>query len=255
MITSGIMFVVTLSNLVCTFILLLDTLLYNESMYTDFELNNFYRLFLCSLCLFVLNCFTDDAVDAGLKPDLKKQEEDENLLDKNLEKEAKISPRIYSSFLSKLTYYWFIEFFKTAAKRRSILFSDIWDLEDNMKIEPVTGRFDKELNKEMDYIKKLQENSSKPIRFKSFNAMKVVNRVYGRRILSVSFLKLMNDLITFSSPILLNLMIAFISNTNEPKWHGLLIVIAFVFTSILKNFLTSFYNVNAFCIALNFRSR
>jgi hypothetical protein len=63
--------------------------------------------------------------------------------------------------------------------------------------------------------------SNKKMSFGCLNLVKVMIRVHGKRFLRVSFLRFMSDLITFTNPILLNLMILFIKNTQEPKWHGI----------------------------------
>lgn len=49
-------------------------------------------------------------------------------------------------------------------------------------------------------------------------------------------------------------MINFVSDPNEPKWHGILIVLGFIVTSFLDCCLSSFYNVQVFRTALNLRS-
>ena len=200
------MFVVSLLQLVCSFVLLLDTMLYNRSMYEEFEVNNIYRIFLCSLCLFVMNCFTDDPVNAGLKPGPK---DSENLLhnmetstDGKIPAEPKVSPRVYSSFLSHITFYWYSEFFKIT-KTKPVEFDDIWQLEDDMKIDLVSKRFNSEYDKELENIEKFNQNSSKKIQYNSWSTMKVGYRTYRNRILFCSLLRFLNDVIAFVKPVLL----------------------------------------------------
>lgn len=247
---------------VSSLVLLLDASLYNGSMYSDFEANNVYRIFLCSAGLLVLSCFADDAVDAGLRP-APKIEDDDTLLnntddshssDSSKEEAANVSPRVYSSFLSQITFYWFMEFFKTASKKKTIHFNDIWQLEDDMRMETVSERFNREFVKEMQNVDRRNRESSKTVKYSSWNSLKVAYRAYGSEILVANFLKLINDFVTFLSPVLLSFMIKFISDPNEKKWHGILLIIGFICTSLLNNITISFYSVKAFRIAVNLKS-
>ena len=262
-ITSGLIFVANLIVSSTSLVLLLDALLYNGSMYSDFETNNVYRICLCSASLLVLSCFADDAFDAGLRP-LPKIEDDDTLLNNtddstssfssSDEEKANVSPRVYSSFLSQITFFWFMQFFKATSKKKSIHFSDIWDLEDDMKMENVSERFNKEFAKELEYIERQNQTSTKKVKYTSWNSMKVACRAYGREILIANFLKLINDFITFLGPVMLSFMIQFISNPEEKKWHGILLIVGFVSTSILSNISSSFYTVRVFRIAVNLKS-
>lgn len=259
-ITSGPIFVANLILSSSAMVLLLDALLYNGPMYTAFERDNVYRTFFCSASLFVLTCFADDAVDAGLRPP-PQVEDDETLLNNTDEsasseekKTANVAPRVYSSFLSRITFFWFMQFFRATSKKRSIHFSDIWDLEDDMKMETQSERYNREFTKEMQRIDRLNQTSTKKIKYTSWSTLKVAYRAYGNEILIANFLKLINDFITFLSPVLLSFMIKFISDPEEKKWHGILLVIAFVSTSVLNNISSSFYTVKVFRVAVNLKS-
>lgn len=104
------MFTITFLSSVCFGILLLDSLLYNETMYSDFEQDNFYRTFIAAIVLFAMSWWTDDAVEAGLKPSYEEEallnniESDENEYEDQVK--AKVSPRVYSSFIKKITFWW-----------------------------------------------------------------------------------------------------------------------------------------------------
>lgn len=107
-ITSGITFIVNLLLTISSTILLLDVLSYNSEMYADFERQNIYCNSLGVYALLLISCFADGAVEAGLRPankhatkTSKKKNEKEELKDIDL-----TSPRKYSSFLSRITFFW-----------------------------------------------------------------------------------------------------------------------------------------------------
>ena len=253
-ISSGINFFVTFLSATCSFILLLDTLLYNKPAYSDFEISNINRLFLCNLCLFVLSCFTDDAIDAGLKP----SENGESLLDNfetnEIENEkVKISPKQYSSFISRISFYWYFNLVNLASKRE-LKINEIYEVEDDMQIDLVIKKFDRAFNKELEHIEKLNQNLSKKIKFSLKNTLKVIWRAQGFNILFLVVLKTMADLSIFLQPLLLNFMINFVNNPNEQKWHGVLILIGFVFSIMLKTLFSQHQNMRSFAIAINLKT-
>lgn len=253
------MFVATLLEVVCSLVLLLDTNLYNASMYKEFEANNIYRIFLCSLGLFTLSCFKDDPVDAGLKPGPKDDENLLHIMETNKEEynkiiRSKVSPRVYSSFLSHITFYWFSDFFEISKDRKTIHYTDIWELEDDLKIEGVVEKFNQEYLEEVKNIEFQNRNSTLKIKYNSYNTIKIFWRAYGNRLLYSSFIKLLMDIITFASPFLLSFMINFVSDINSPKWHGIFIVIGFAISSFLKNIFYCSYSTKIFAISMNLKS-
>lgn len=148
----------------------------------------------------------------------------------------------------------FSDFFAFSKRKKTIDFTDIWDLEDDMKIELVCKKFDKELDREMDYVRNRNENLDKKDKFNSWNTLKVFLRTCGVELFVASSLKLLADLIAMSNPLLIEMMINFISDKNEYKFHGIFIILGFFSAAILQNFFTVAYNVRSFRAALNLRS-
>ena len=253
-ITSGCVFVASLVLSICSLVTLLDSRLYNSAMYSDFEVTNFYQIALCSVGLFVFNCFADDAIDAGLKPRpqaTKPKDDDSVLLNhmKNSDKsedssescERNVSPRVYSSFLSRITFFWFTEFFKTISKKKTIDHTDLWELEDDMKMETISEQFNREFVNEMKYVEQRNQTSKSPVKFNSWNTIRLACRFRGKAILLLQLMRLICDCMTFVRPILLSFMIRFISDPNEKRWHGILLVIGFVVCTIFEKIVDQTY--------------
>ena len=254
-ITSGIIFSVLLLNTTCSFVLLLDILLYNSSMYSEPETNNIYRIFLCNFCLFVLSCFTDDSVEAGLKPN----EDDKNLLDeigtKNKtteDNEADISPKLSSSFISNITFYWYTKLVKKAFKRE-LKINEIYNLEDGMKTNTVVEEFNKQFYKEVNHIEKLNEKLNTKRKFDSISLLKVIWRTCGFQLLIIILLRTIGDIAGFLTPVLLYLVMDFIKS-DQPKWHGVFFIIGFILSTLLNSIFTNLVNLNSFEVAINLRT-
>lgn len=248
------MFVANLILTSSSLLLLLDaSLLYNSPMYSDFEVTNLYRIAFCSASLFVFSCFADDAIDAGLRPPAhtaKTKSKDDALLllnhmddsaDSNDSKERNVSPRVYSSFLSRITFFWFTEFFRTISKKKTLDYNDLWELEDHMKMDSISEQFNKAFAKEMAYVERRNQSSASTVKFNSWNLIRLVCRFRGKAILLLQFMKLVSESMTFLRPILLSFMIRFISDPNEKKWHGILLVVAFVGSSVFEKIFDQFY--------------
>ena len=246
-ITSGCMFLADLIVSVCSLVILLDALLYNGAMYSDFEVNNAYLIGFCSAILFILSCFADDAVDAGLKPpqtaktDKNGQLNQPNGFIPSDSKPVNVSPRVYSSFLSQITFFWFIEFFKILEKKKTLEHSDLWELDESLKMENVARRFDRGFAEEMQCIK-LNQNSTKRRHFTVWNMIRLAWRFCGKEVLVNNLLLLVSKSLMFLRPIQMGFLIKFISDPDEKRWHGILLVGGFVGCSIFKNIFDSFYH-------------
>lgn len=168
--------------------------------------------------------------------------------------ESKISPKLYSSFLKKITFYWFINFFRLVKKKKTINLDDLWDLEDDMKIQLISNKFNQELFKEKNRIRQHNKLSDKKLIFSDLNLIKVIWKVLKIQFLISFFLKILNDFITFTFPILLSLMINFISNNTEFKWHGYIYCLLFLISSFLKYFTATFQTALIYKVAFNLRT-
>ena len=260
-ITSGSVFIITFFNALCSTVLLLDASFYNTSMYADIEISNIQRIFLCNLCLFIFACITDNPIDAGLKPSFSNKKstktDKKSLIDNadfDEENEMKLSPKPYASFISKLCFFWLNSFF-VRSSGRILQFNDIYDLEDENKINSYSSKFNENFYKEVERIEKLNHNSkSKKVKLTSLTMVKIVFKTFGVQLLIANIFKFSTDSMNFVIPILLSAMIRFITDTESPKWHGALIAIGFVVTTMMRNIIMSVYNLRIFRIGMLIRS-
>lgn len=224
-------------------------------MYNDFEKNNVNRIFLCNICLFFLSWFTDDPLTAGLKPSPSSDEINLDHSETNEKEEnSPVSPNQYSSFISRITYFYHTKLVQKLVKNEFKI-NDLYEVDDNLKVNPAIKKFNYEFYKELENIKKLNHNSSfKKYKYDTISTLKVIWRSQGKNIMKLVILKTIGDLIIFCSPLLLNYMIEFIKDSNEPKWHGIVIVIGFVFSSILNRIFSNINNMDSFAIAINLRT-
>lgn len=246
MITSGILFFSTFLLSACSSLVFLDSILYNQSTYSDFEAGNNLRSFLCSLCLFLLSWFTDDPVAAGLRP----SENGETLLD-NIEEQdgeepevkSPVSPLNYSSFISKITFSWYIDLVRKAAKKE-LKFEEIYDVPSEMEIKKNIHRFTVQYQEELERIEKHnQKNPDKKKKYGQLTSLKLIWRNQGANILCLALINFLADVFLFFQPLLLGFMIDYIKEEDRPKWQGIPIVVGFVITGILTSILNSLQGI------------
>lgn len=244
MITSGIVFTLTFLLTICTGILFLDTILYNESMYHDFERKSIFRNFLCSFGLFLLSCFADDAEDAGIKA------KEENLT----HGQAPISPKEYSSFISKVTYFYFTNVIKSTCEKE-IKPENIFELPENIKVKNVTKNFTDIYYEEVERIKRRnRKEGDKQIKFNYISLLKVMWLASWHQILLFFFIDFVITLLIYPKPIILDWLITFISDPNEPIWHSIFIVIIFVTILFFKVIIANEYNQIATSLRFNLKT-
>lgn len=253
-ITSGILFFSTALFTVCSFLVFLDSAF--DPMYSDFETTNIFRIFLCNLCLFFLSWFTDDPVDAGLKP----REDDETTSEKTEGhekekfKEPPPCPHDYSSFISKVTFTWIISLLRKAANRELKL-EEIYQVRNDIKIGPNIKRFNAHFEDELKRIEmQNQRNPAKKKKFSISNTLHLIWRNQKFNIICLVIFKISADVIIFSQPLLLSFMIDFIRDENSVQWQGMLIVFGFILTSTLKTIFTNVQSLSAFAVAMNLRT-
>lgn len=239
-ITSGTMFILTLLLTTTSGILLIDSIL-NPEMYKEFEKQNFNRQFLCIISLFFLICFIDDPIDAGLKPNKKNLKTLIENIDVQPESiNGSIPPKAYSSFLSKITFYWYTKFIKFAYKEE-IKLTDIYELDEHLKIDNASEKFNEKYFQELKKIELHNSKHKKKAKLNSWRAMKVILRTYGLEFFILSFVNILYDFLNFASPFLLSSMINYINDANSTNWHGYLIAFGFLITSLLKNVILNNY--------------
>lgn len=205
-----------------------------------------YCIFFGLVCLvFFLNCFAD--VDPR---------------ESKFEKQEKPCPEMQSSFLSRILFAWF-DRMALLGYRKPLETKDLWDMryEDSSRV--VSPAFQKHWNKLLGkssggdkakvspnatYSK--EKESSEKIEFTATaNKQKTdasilmpLIKAFGGTFFMGSFLKLIQDLLTFVNPQLLSLSISFVTS-DEPMWKGIIYAISlFVVAAVQTLMLGQYFN-------------
>ena len=143
--------------------------------------------------------------------------------------------------------------FIQVAARRPIELSDIWEVEDNLKVENASKEFNEHYYRELHRIERLNRNSEKKRKFNIWSSLRVIRRTYGWEYLGLCFVKFIFDLLNFVAPKLLSQLINFVKH-DQPIWQGCFIIFGLILSNSLKNILINYYFENTVGLGIRIRS-
>uniref|UniRef100_A0A336K4Z6 ABC-type glutathione-S-conjugate transporter n=1 Tax=Culicoides sonorensis TaxID=179676 RepID=A0A336K4Z6_CULSO len=217
-----------------------------KNVWIEYEHLSYYSF--CSLVflVFFLNCFAD------IQP---------NFNQKN------ICPEVFSSFVARLWFSWFDKMAllgynksletkdlwtirtEDSSKEVSMVFQNYW--KDALEKARKKNMFNASYSKQKGSKDNINIISSKPIADASI--LMPLIRAFGRTFLIGSFLKLLQDLLTFVNPHLLNLSINFVTS-DEPMWKGIMYAITMFAVATLQTLLLGQYFFKIMIVGLRVRT-
>lgn len=131
--------------------------------------------------------------------------------------------------------------------KRPLVEQDMYNLEKANATKNILSQFDKELDRirTKEIIKQIQSRSSSdeyelPMADKvqvKINIVTLVMRLYWKQLMGAAILKFVSSCLTLVNPLVLDYVITFMSNMDEPLWHGILYASLMLFTPMLESIL------------------
>lgn len=222
-----------------------------DSSFDDYQYYSFVLFFASSAVMVFLNCFVDKEPRQTKYP-----------------VPDKPCPELGASFLSKLFFQWFDKFIWLGYKK-PLENSDLWTMKPEDTSTEVTPLFMKYWNQSMaKYSQTEQTTATSTATFKKSSAsvnfvnqkskkqasiMPALIKAFGGTFLFGSFLKLVQDVLTFASPQILKLLINFVGS-DEPDWRGYLYAgLLFGIASTQTLFLAQYFH-RMFLVGLRIRT-
>lgn len=84
--------------------------------------------------------------------------------------------------------------------------------------------------------------------------LRALNRAFGVEYYSLGILKLFADLLGFTSPILLNYLVAYIENQNEPFYHGYIYACGLMLSTLLTTLFSTQFDYRIQVVGLKVRA-
>ncbi|XP_072760187.1 multidrug resistance-associated protein 1 isoform X6 [Anoplolepis gracilipes] len=173
-------------------------------------------------------------------------------------------PEQGSSFPSRILFAWF-DALAWKGFRKPLETSDLWSMNPEDMATEIVPKFDKYWNKnliktdEVENTKASFRKASGQVDFNGSRKKKVASilppicKAFGATFLFGAFLKLIQDIMTFFSPQLLKLLIAFIEGEEE-MWKGYFYSVLLLLTAILQTLILSQYFHRMFLVGLRIRT-
>ena len=128
--------------------------------------------------------------------------------------------------------------------RKPLTKDDMWSLNKKNQTAENANKLERTMNK-------MNGNGKKNDKFNG--VLMPLVKTYWVALIFLAFLKLVVSLIIFVNPIVLNLLISFISN-DEPQWRGYFYCGILFFSSMFESLLTSQYEIQIQILGMNVRS-
>ncbi|KAK8766469.1 hypothetical protein V5799_006750 [Amblyomma americanum] len=187
---------------------------------------------------FLLSCFADTPQDISPKM------------------AAKQCPEARASFLSRLLFWWF-NGMAILGFMRPLQMYQMWFLDESNQTakisEDFSYHFEKEKQKRGAVLSKKPDADGRRPLVSMIGIMTPLFRTYWLELTLVALVKLVASVLTFVGPLVLDMLIAFVSS-NDPLWRGLLFAFTMFFSAMLESILNGQYDYRIYVISMRMRS-
>ncbi|XP_012271250.1 multidrug resistance-associated protein 1 isoform X2 [Orussus abietinus] len=175
-------------------------------------------------------------------------------------------PEQSSSFPSRVLFAWF-DAMAWKGSRKPLETTDLWSMNPEDTASEIVPKFDKYWNKSVKAAEIVQgtkasfRKSSGQVDFNGGRKKKVASvlpplcKAFGPTFIFGSLLKLFQDILTFVSPQILELLINFVNNSSkEPIWKGCVYAALLLLTATVQTLILSQYFARMFLVGLRMRT-
>lgn len=155
------------------------------------------------------------------------------------------------SVISCATFWWVNSLMLKGSKLQLRYADDLFDLPDHMSTRKIDENFQETLHR----MRHLETSNNALLTHPSkFSLLTGLNRTFGWSYYSLGILKFFGDCLAFSGPILLNLLVTYMTSTSEPEWHGYLYVGCLFLSTFLNALISTHFNYLISVVGLKVRA-
>nr|XP_027211385.1 canalicular multispecific organic anion transporter 2-like [Penaeus vannamei] len=202
----------------------------------------FFVQFLCSLVLFLANCFSD-----GLS------------LTQKFNATEKPTPRLQASFLSRILFFWGASIV-WLGWRRPLTSEDIWDVEPQSTTAFLAAQWDAAIGRERGTAPTGAKEPSKlrpamvPVSGRQKSVLRCLFRMTCWPFLGCGVLCFLGEGSRFLTPQILSLIINFMTTPEQPAWYGYLFSVLLLVSCSLVTVIKNRYFYEVFAMSVRVRS-
>ncbi|XP_051169843.1 ATP-binding cassette sub-family C member 10 [Leptopilina boulardi] len=159
-------------------------------------------------------------------------------------------------FTSKLLFHWVTPLMSKGVKGLLNQSDDLYDLPDSISSTTISNDIDKRL-KEIPLNKQGNSQSETNVEFiktSKISLLRILHSNFGFQFYAIGLLKLIADCAGFAGPIILNKLLGFIENKNEPIQHGYFYASLMFLITLIGTFCNVHFNFWLSIITLKMRS-
>nr|UOU03336.1 ATP-binding cassette subfamily C1-5 [Brachionus rubens] len=204
----------------------------------------------------------------------------------NLDSEEKVLPENYVSLLSRLCFWWINDLILTGYKR-DLTKEDLWKVEETEASEHLTRKLEIAWNKtSRKYIRDLNNTNNESIRFKNKSSLygngtadeeikltdtletsykggkmskkpsfgMCLSRVYAGKFLAGSFIKLIQDILLFVGPVILDKLLTFVKDKDQNITVGFFYTGLLFVSSLVQSFALQHYFHRMFIVGTRIKT-
>ncbi|KAL6434970.1 hypothetical protein ACFW04_005255 [Cataglyphis niger] len=165
------------------------------------------------------------------------------------------------TIISKLLFHWVTPLMEKGVKRLLNHSDDLFDLPDQISTNAISYKIDEHLNNmPKTASNRIENNSEVPLQTnvkvitKKVTLFYLLHKCFGWEFYTVGILKFIADCSSFVGPILLNRLIGFIEDKNEPISHGYLYASLIILSAIIGAFCNTHFTFWMSIVGLKIRS-
>lgn len=173
------------------------------------------------------------------------------------------------SWLSRITFNWVNPLMVKGAKQDISTVDDLFKLPTRLNTNRIENKFSLSIDSKTNSV--ISEQNEDSLRRNSFeknsiipeakiksqstkrSLLKALNSTFGWEYYSLGILKLMADLAGFAGPLLLNLLVSYVENKNEPEVHGVYYAIGLLVSTFVGSLCSTQFDYNMQVVGLKIR--
>ncbi|XP_011176315.1 multidrug resistance-associated protein 7 [Solenopsis invicta] len=166
-----------------------------------------------------------------------------------------------TTVISKLLFHWVTPLMEKGVKGLLNHSDDLFDLPDQISTNTISHKIDQRLHNMSKTVNNgIESNSEVPLHSnvkivtKKMTLLHLLHQCFGWEFYAVGILKFVADCSSFMGPILLNKLIGFIEDKNEPISHGYLYASLIIISAIIGAFCNTHFTFWMSLVGLKFRS-
>ncbi|KAJ8688624.1 hypothetical protein QAD02_024419 [Eretmocerus hayati] len=171
-------------------------------------------------------------------------------------------PKMSSSFSSRLAYSWFTGF-AWAGFKHPLTFADLWTIDPEMSAHKVVSDFDRvrlrnqgltDQDEDVEIVHGTSASRDNTETEKKVSILTPLMRAFGPAFTLAMLLELISSVLMFANPQILELLIGFTKNKNEPVWRGYLYAFLMLSATSLQTLFTNQYYLYLFTTGLRIQT-